>query len=70
MFTPKPQIIISPYESARSCMNAATRARYSLHRLNDGSDEYKALVAAFDRYIAASARRLAALADAETEEEQ
>ena len=35
-------------------MNAATRARYSLYKLNDRSDEYWALQAAFDRYIAAA----------------
>lgn len=60
-------IEIDAYEDARNHMNATTRARYSLHKLNDGSDEYKALQAAFDRYIAASARRMADLADKEAE---
>ncbi len=58
----------TPYERARDHMNAATRARYGLQKLNDGSDEYLALQAAFDRYIAALARRMADLADAEVEE--
>lgn len=58
---------ISPYEKIRDHMNAATRARYSLYKLNDGSDEYKALQTAYDRYIAAIARKLAALADTEAE---
>ncbi|MBQ8396661.1 MAG: hypothetical protein IJX53_00505 [Clostridia bacterium] len=58
---------VDPYAVARNYMNAATRARYSLYKLNDRSDEYWALQAAFDRYIAASARRMADLADAEAE---
>lgn len=57
----------TPYERARDRMNAATRGRYSLHRLDDGSDEYRALQTAYDRYIAACARRMADLADEEAE---
>lgn len=57
----------TPYDRARDRMNAATRARYSLGKLDDGSDEYRALQAAFDRYIAACARRMADLADTEAE---
>lgn len=59
----------TPYDRARDRVNAATRARYSLCKLDDGSDEYRHLKAAFDRYMAASARRMADLAEEEAEEE-
>ncbi len=57
----------TPYEAARDRMNAATRGRYGLSRLNDGSDEYKRLCAAYDRYIASCARTLGALAEEEVD---
>ena len=55
--------IRAPYETARNYMNQATRTRYNLSKLDDGSDEYRHLQAAFDRYMASLARRMADLAE-------
>lgn len=51
------------YERARDRMNQATRTRYNLSKLDDGSTEYAHLQAAFDRYMASLARRMADLAE-------